>query len=153
MTDPMPPHDAPAAAYHAPGPVLARRLTFSYEGGEIRLVSEQHVTMILPPGQAPDQLERQAGFSLVLRDERGQPVYARAMPNPVQFDREVFDRDPARSIRREPNPNPRGTFVVLVPALENARRLEFFGPPLKPKAHLESTRRLASFGLEPLTQP
>lgn len=148
----MPLYDAPAAQ-HMPGPVPARRLTFSYEGDRIRLVSEQHINMILPPSQSPDELERQAGFSVMLRDERGQPVYARAMPNPIQFDREVFDKDPARSIRREPNPQPRGTFVVLVPALTNVLRLEFFGPPLKPKAHLESTRRLASFELQPLTQP
>ena len=118
----------------------------------MRLVSEQRVNMILPPSQPPDELERQAGFSVILRDEHGQPVYARAVPNPFQFDREVFDRDPTRSIRREPNPHPRGTFVVLVPALKNALRLEFFGHPLRPKAHLEPTRRLASFPLQPLTQ-
>src|SRR5579863_3670397 len=148
----MPPYDAPPAQ-HMPGPVPARRLTFSYEGDTVRLVSEQRTTMILPPSQSPDEVERQAGFTVMLRDERGQPVYARAMSNPIQFDREIFDKDPARSIRREANPQPRGTFVVLVPALANALRLEFFGPPLKPKAHLESRRRLASFELQPLTQP
>ena len=132
--------------------VPVRRLTFAYEGDQMRLVSEQRVNMILPPSQPPDELERQAEFSVILRDEHGQPVYARAVPSPFQFDREVFDRDPTRSIRREPNPHPRGTFVVLVPALKNALRLEFFGHPLRPKAHLEPTRRLASFPLQPLTQ-
>jgi len=135
------------SAYVTPGPVPLRRLTFAYEGDQLRLVSEQRLRMILPPSQSPDELERLAGFSIVLRDEGGRRVYARAMPNPFQFDREIFDRDPTRSIRREQNPHPRGTFVVLVPALDNALRLEFFGHPLRPKAHLEPVRRLASFQL------
>jgi hypothetical protein len=135
-----------------PLPVPVRRLTFAYEGDTVHLASEHRVNMILPPSDRLDLLERQAGFSIILRNERGEPVYGRAIPNPFQFDREVFDKDPGRSIRREPNPHPRGTFVVLVPALENALRLEFFGPPLKPEAHLESTRRLSSFILEPITK-
>jgi hypothetical protein len=140
------------SGFAMPSPIPVRRLTFTYEGDQVRLISEQHVTMILPPSQTADELERQAGFRIVLRDDRGQPAYARALPNPFRFDREVFDRDPNRSIRMEANPNPRGTFVILVPALENATRLEFFGHPLRPKAHLEATRRLASFQLQALTQ-
>jgi hypothetical protein len=135
-----------------PGPVPVRRLTFSYEGDRVRLVSEQRVTMILPPSHPPDLLEQQSGFSVVLRDERGAAVYGRMMSNPFQFDREVFDRDPRRSLRREANPDPHGSFVVLVPALADARRLEFFGHPLKPRAHLESPRRLASFMLQAVTE-
>jgi hypothetical protein len=138
------------APYTAPRPAPVRRLTFAYEGDQVRLVSEQRVTMIAPPSYPLDLLERQAGFTVILRDERGEPVYGRVIQNPFQFDLEVFDKDPARSIRREPNPHPRGTFVVLVPALENALRLEFFGPPLKSKAQLETSRRLATFTLEPM---
>lgn len=132
-----------------PVPVPVRRLTFHYEGDQMRLVSEQRVEMILPPSHPADLLERQTGFSVILRDERGEAVYGRPMSNPFQFDREVFDRDPRRSVRRESDPNPHGAFIVLVPALPGARRLEFFGHPLRPRAHLESPRRLASFMLEP----
>jgi hypothetical protein len=134
-----------------PHPVPVRRLTFEYEGDEVRLVSEQIVNMILPPSHPPELLDRLAGFSVILRDEHGVPVYARVLSNPIQFDREVFDRNPERSVRREPDPHPRGTFVVLVPAVDNALRLEFFGHPLKPNAHLELPRRLRSFMLQPLT--
>ena len=77
--------------YHNPGPVPVRRLTFTYEGDQVRLVSEQHVDMILPPSQPPDELERQAGFSVILRDEHGQPVYARAMPDGSYQHREILD--------------------------------------------------------------
>jgi hypothetical protein len=134
-----------------PRPSPARRLTFAYEGDQVRLVSEQLVTMIIPPSHPLDRLETAGGFSIILRDERGEPVYGRISESPLRFDEEVFDRDPKRSIRREANPHPKGTFVVLVPAIDNARRLEFFGSPAKPKAHLESTRRLATFMLAPLT--
>ncbi len=134
-----------------PRPSLVSRLTFAYEGDQVRLVSEQRVTMIIPPSHPLDRLERESGFAVILRDERGQAVYGRVVASPFRFDQEVFDKDPKRSIRREANPQPKGTFVLLVPAMENARRVEFFGHPLTPKAHLESTRRLATFELEPLS--
>jgi hypothetical protein len=131
-----------------PRPAQVRRLTFAYDGDQVHLVSEQRVTMIVPPTYPLDCLEKEAGFSVILRDDQGEAVYGRVITSPFRFDTEVFDKDPKRSIRREINPHPKGTFVVLVPAMENARRLEFFGHPLQPKAHLESPRRLASFLLE-----
>ena len=132
-----------------PGPTPVSRLTFAYEGHQVRLVSEQHVNMILPPSDPIEFLER-PGFSVILRDERGVPVYGRALASPFRFDQEVFDKDPERSIRREVNPQPKGTFVLFVPAIETARHVELFGQPLKPKAHLESPRKLATFTLRPL---
>lgn len=131
-------------------PRLVSRLTFEYDGDQIRLVSEQQVTMIIPPSHPVDQLEKEAGFSVVLRDERGQAVYRRVTQSPVVHDVEVFDNDPNRSIRRESNPHPKGTFVVLVPAIANARTVEFFGNPLRPKGHLDTPRSLANFKLAPL---
>src|SRR5262249_40275642 len=107
-----------------PRPSLVSRLTFAYEGDRIRLVSEQHVTMIIPPSHPLDRLETSGGFALILRDGHGNAVYGRIIENPLRFDQEVFDKDPKRSIRREANPKPKGTFIVLVPALEAARRIE-----------------------------
>lgn len=131
-----------------PGPVS--RLTFEYDGDQIRLVSEQQVTMIIPPSHPVERLQNESGFSVVLRDERGQAVYRRVMQNPIVYDVEVFDNDPKRSIRRESNPHPKGTFVVLVPAIANARTVEFFGNPLRPKGHFETPRKLVDFKLAPL---
>jgi hypothetical protein len=116
----------------------------------VRLVSEQLVTMIIPPSDPLDRLESSSGFAFILKDEQGVPLYGRVIPSPIRFDQEIFDKDPKRSVRREANPRPKGTFVLLVPGVENARRVEFVGNPLKPRAHLESPRRLASFTLEPL---
>jgi hypothetical protein len=123
-----------------------RRLTFAYEGDQIRLMAEREVLMIIPPSDPLDPHETQSGFSVLLKNDRSETVYRRVMNSPLRFDEEVFDRDPERSIRRVDNPNARGTFVVLVPAIA-ATRLEFFGHPLKPRAHNEPPRRLASFTL------
>jgi hypothetical protein len=131
-----------------PGPIS--RLTFEYNGDQIRLVTEQQVTMIIPASHPVERLENEAGFSVVLRDEREQAVYRRVIQPPIVFDVEVFDNDPNRSIRRESNPHPKGTFVVLVPAIANARTVEFFGNPLRPKGQLETPRKLADFKLAPL---
>ena len=138
----------PAGQVPRPSPVS--RLTFAYEGDRVQLVSEHQVTMIIPASHPLDRLETGAGFSVILRDDRGQAVYGRVMESPFRFDQEVFDRDPKRSIRREANPKPKGTFVVLVPAIGTARTVEFFSHPLKPKAHLESRQRIATFKLPPL---
>ena len=138
-------------AIEPPRPQPVRRLTFAYDGDQAKLVSEQQVNMIIPVSDAFDANETQGGFSVVLKNDRGETVYRRAMNSPFRFDEEVFDRDPERSIRRVDNPHPKWTFVVLVPATE-ATRLEFFGHPLKPRAYGEPPRRLASFVLAPPAQ-
>jgi hypothetical protein len=137
----------------ATSPAPVSRLTFAYDGGKIRLVSEQHVNMIIPPTQPIDSLQKTAGFSVILRNDSGDPVYERTVEGLMRYDEEVFDNVPERSIRREANPHPKGAFVLLVPAIESARKLEFFGPPLKPKAQLELPGPLASFTLSPLPPP
>ncbi|HXJ96194.1 MAG TPA: hypothetical protein VMT20_25425 [Terriglobia bacterium] len=123
------------------------RLTFAYEADQVRLVSEQFVDMTLAPSHPAEGLEEKSGFAVVLRHDDGHAVYARVTASPFAFDREVFDRDPSRSIRRMENPHPRGTFVVHVPAVEEARQVEFFGHPLHAKAHHLPTRKLATFKL------
>jgi hypothetical protein len=127
-----------------PGPV--RRLTFEYDGDQIRLVSEQHVRMIVPPEQA-DAL---GGFQVLLRDQQDQPVLRFSRTNPIRHDAEVFSPPGAdQSIARVPVDRPKGSFVLLVPDVPGARTLELVGPPASAAALREQPRSLARFALKP----
>jgi hypothetical protein len=130
------------------GPV--RRLTFEYDGDRIRLISEQHVRMIVPPTQPLDQADGVGGFSVLLRDERDRPVYRFTRTSPIRHDAEVFS-EPGRerSIERVPVEHPKGAFVVLVPDVPGAKTLELVGQPLRADAFREQPQSLARFELKP----
>jgi hypothetical protein len=131
-----------------PGPV--RRLTFEYEGDQIRLVSEQHVRMIVPPSQPLEQAETLGGFHVLLRDQRGEQVYRFTRTSPIQHDAEVFNEPQSeRSVERVPVGRPKGAFVVLVPDVPGAKTLELVGPPPRPDAFQERSYTLARIELKP----
>jgi hypothetical protein len=126
----------------------ALRLTFEYEGSSVKLVSTQRVDMILPPSHPLETKEEQSGFWFTLSDAQGKSVYRRAMSNPIRYDREVFSNDPAHpSIQRVPVEKPKGTFVMLVPDVSNARTVQLFSHPLEPAAAARGlpARELAKF--------
>ena len=131
-----------------PGPV--RRLTFEYDGDQIRLVSEQHVRMIMPPSPPPEQSDALGGFEVLLRDQQDQPVLRFSRTNPIRHDAEVFSPPGAdQSIARVPVDRPRGSFVLLVPDVPGAITLELVGSPASPDALREQPRSLARFALKP----
>lgn len=101
----------------------ALRLTFRYEGDRVELVSSQPVEMLLPPSHPVDEGEGRSGFWITLRAADGRPVYRRVMHSPIRADVEVFSPEPEENIRRVPVDRPSGTFVVLVPDVEEARVL------------------------------
>jgi hypothetical protein len=129
-------------------PDRALRLTFQYDGPNIRLISSQSVEMKLPPSHGLTGQEGQSGFWFTLSDAQGNPVYRRAIQNPVQFDREVFSNDPKQpSIQRVKVDEPRGMFVVLVPDVAGARTLQLFSHPLNLESHGMPAREFARFDL------
>jgi hypothetical protein len=131
-----------------PGPV--RRLTFEYDGDQIRLVSEQHVRMIVPPSQPAEQADALGAFQVLLRDQQDQPVLRFARANPIRRDAEVFSPPGAdQSIARVPVDRPKGSFVLLVPDVPGAATLELVGPPPSANALREQPRSLARFALKP----
>src|SRR3712207_91971 len=100
------------------GTPRAVRLTFTYEGDEVRLASRQPVEMIAPPG---DELSgREQGFWVEVRDEKDDTLHRLVMQDPLRRDVEVFSPDPERSVYRAPVEEPSGLFVVVVPDLEEA---------------------------------
>ena len=93
------------------------RLTFSYDGDDVKLVSQQRTDMLVPPSDPLTGFKNQKGFWAELRSERDKTLYRQVMHNPTRNDAEVFpDPDaPAQGISREPAPKRKGVFVVVVP--------------------------------------
>jgi hypothetical protein len=135
-------------------PQSALRLTFEYEGQEVRLVSQQRVAMLVPPPDQTGEEEEQAGFWFEVRDAEDRAVYRRAAQNPLRTDVEVFGPDPDAPFTHVEMPEPRGVFTLLVPDLENARTLALIGGPAGPAQTSSAAREIARFDLtaEPPTQ-
>jgi hypothetical protein len=93
----------------------AVRLVFSYDGGEVALVSRQHVEMTLPATYPIGQEASPPEFAAELRGADGQVLHMAQLPNPLASHREVFSDDPDRSIHRVPVERPSGVFTVVVP--------------------------------------
>jgi len=121
------------------------RLTFSYEGSVVRLVSRQSVEMITPPASSVPIREGQTGFWYELRDQGGHLLYQRAVQNPIRFDVEVFSDDPQQSISRQKVDNPRGTFVLFVPDIPEGYSVVLFSSPLNPEEATQPAKELARF--------
>jgi hypothetical protein len=123
------------------------RLTFSYEGDKVSLVSAQSVAMITPPPSPVRLGEQHAGFWYELRDRQGEVLYQQAMHNPIRTDVEVFSDDPQQSLSRQPVAHPRGTFVLLVPDTPAAHQVALFSSPLQHKEALLPAKELAVFDI------
>lgn len=144
-----PPGKGPAPRKPAPvqtGPSnRALRMTFSYEGDRISLVSQQRVDMILPPSHPVDAPRGQAGFWFAVHDAKDRPVYRRVIQNPMRHDVEVFSPEGEASIHRRPVEKPRGAFTILVPEIEGAQSVAIFSHPLKPGAMALRAAEVARF--------
>ena len=122
----------------------AIRLIFEYDGDEIRLISRQHVDMLVPPTDALEGYEGQQGFWTEVRDTDGNILHRQILHDPIRRDAEVFSDDPAQSITRVPVERPAGVFVVLVPDLDATDHVALMnsppGPPGLRAAATESLR-------------
>lgn len=123
------------------------RLTFVYEGSSVRLVSSQSVEMILPPSHPLEAQQNETGFWYTLADAAGKPMYRRIVHNPMRLDREVFSQDAKQSVHRLDVAKPKGSFVVLVPDIAQARTLILFSHPLELKSVMAPARELVRFNL------
>ncbi len=93
----------------------AVRLTFSYEGDKVKLISQQVVEMTVPPSDPVKGFEKHKGFWAELKSDQDKTLYRRVMHNPTGNDAEIFSDDPEQSISRAPAPKRKGIFVVVVP--------------------------------------
>jgi hypothetical protein len=105
------------------GTATAMRLTFSYQGDQVKLVSQQPVEMTLPPSDPVKGYEQQKGFWAELKSDQDKTLFRRVLHNPTRNDAEVFSDDPEQSITRAPAPKRKGVFVVVVPHTEKGREV------------------------------
>lgn len=101
----------------------AMRLTFSYRGDEVKLISAQPVEMTVPPSDPLKGYGKQKGFWAELKGDKDKTLYRRVMHNPTRNDAEVFSNDPEQGISREPAPKRTGVFVVVVPDTDKGQEV------------------------------
>jgi hypothetical protein len=128
----------------------ALRLTFEYEGSNVKLISTQSVEMMLPPTQPLEKHENETGFWFTLSNAQGKPVYRRTIHQPIAYDREVFSNDPKQpSVQRIPIDKPKGTFVMLVPDVPEARIVQLYSHPLTVGGRGQATSEIGRFEISP----
>jgi len=108
------------------------RLTLAYEGPEVRLVSRQFVETMALQSEEPQGPKPESGFWYELQDTNRRTLYWRIAQNPMQLAAEVRSDDAARPLAWQRKTEARGTFVLLVPRLEQAKYLVLFSSPLDP---------------------
>lgn len=79
----------------------ARRLTLSYKGPNIELISDQKIEKVHPPSNLLDTKNIKSGFWYELTDDNHNTLYQKSISNPIQTDVEVFSNEPEGSIMRQ----------------------------------------------------
>lgn len=140
--------DRPDSASSQRSPA-AVRLTFAYDGDDVRLLSRQRVEMTIPPGDAVEGHEAQVGFWVEVRGVDGRLLHRRVMHDPIQRTVEVFSDDPEQTVSRVPVQRPEGVFTLVVPDVEDADHVALIssGPQL-PGARA-AAREIARFPMRP----
>lgn len=123
----------------------AVRVTLSYHGNELRLVSRKVLSMRTPPSAPLEIPEKQAGFWFQVEDANGHLLYRGVMQNPIQFDTETPSDDPERPLKRVPLSEPRGTFFLLIPLLREAHTVCIFSSPFELEKATESAAEIMRF--------
>lgn len=116
-------------------PQNALRLTFAYNDDSIRLVGRRTVDMRVPPSDAVDGYQGQAGFWAELRDSTGKTIYRRVMHDPIPSYHEVHSPGGAPPTHT-PVSNGEGAFEIVLPAPPPGSSIVFFGTPHPPKASI-----------------
>lgn len=137
----------PSAPQVEEKPAKAIRMIFAFDGEHVHLVSQQSVEMVLPPSDALQGAEGHKGFWYELRDAQDRPLYRRVMNNPMREDVEVFSDDPKQTIARQPAPNRKGVFVVVVPDTEVGHTITLSSSPRRLQLANQPAKEIARFAL------
>jgi hypothetical protein len=104
------------------------RVTFAYDGKQIRLVSVQRVAMRVPAPTTPAPSGKSAGYWFAIEDPAGETLFHFPLHDPLKRDHEVFDDPEEGKPHRVPSGRASGEFEILVPDLPQGARLVLHGP-------------------------
>jgi hypothetical protein len=121
----------------------AMRLTFSYNGDDVKLLSQQRTEMIVPPSDSVKGYGTYKGFWAEVRSGSDKTLYRTVMHNPTKNDAEVFPESPGGPISREPVPKRKGVFVVLVPDTDKGEEVILCRSAPETKGPTKGIRALA----------
>lgn len=132
------------ASKSSPESNKAMRLTFSYDGDDVKLLSQQPTEMIVPSTDALKGYGTHKGFWAELRSARDKTLYRTVMHNPTKNDAEVFPGTPNEGISRVPAPDRKGVFVVVVPDTDEGEEVILCRSTPATKGPTKGIRALAS---------
>jgi len=125
----------------------AIRLTFSYEGDNITLVSRQKVDKFLPSSALSVNPPVSSKSWFELSDPQRNLIHTRSLDNLIKKDMEVFSEDPNNSIHRQKIPDIKGTFSILIPDIPNATNFDIFTSPVTTDSALMAENKKNVFHL------
>jgi hypothetical protein len=128
----------------------AMRLTFSYDGDDVKLLSQQRTEMIVPASDAVKGYGTHKGFWAELRSGSDKILYRTVMHNPTKNDAEVFPESPGEVISRVPAPKRKGVFTVLLPDTDKGQQVILCRSTPATKGPTKGIRALASKPAEEL---
>jgi len=122
----------------------AVRLTFSYDGDNVKLVSQQRTEMTVPASDTVKGYGKYKGFWAELKSGSDKTLYRTVMHNPTKNDAEVFPESPGEVISRQPAPKRKGVFVVVVPDTDKGEEVILCRSAPETKGPTRGIRALAS---------
>ena len=106
----------------ASNPPQALRVTFGYQGSQVRVLGSERVAMLVPAPAGGPPAAGQTGYWLEMRDAAGRVIYHQPLQDPLQTSVEVFAPEQHLPITRMPNPVRQGSFTAVVPDAADAER-------------------------------
>jgi hypothetical protein len=120
-----------AITHSSPPKNRAIRLTFSYKGNNISLITQQNIEKMLPSSLEPDYDKNLILFWYEITDSRKNILHRQIIDNPIKADMEIFSLDPRDSIVRQKRTDIRGAFSLVIPDIPEADSFDLFkGAPL-----------------------
>jgi len=106
---------------------LTTRLTFSYSGDKIQLVSKRTFNKIPPASDRLLSKEDEIGYWFEVKNAKNITLFRRVIQNPIRQFAEIRSDNANRPFTWERVSTPTGVFVIQFPEIEKATEVVLFG--------------------------